>query len=142
MAAWPQHCGRFVSAAVTIVLLASSCGGTITAANPHPYHPGKECGHRGQTAAALFEELRAGGCGTLEYKGPSPLLPPEIDELAELLTDDWAFRELDLLLERGVEAGHGGRRERVLDDQVAVPLEELALRGVHFGLQLAEFIPS
>jgi hypothetical protein len=96
MAAWPQHCGRFVSAAVTIVLLASSCGGTITAANPHPYHPGKECGHRGQTAAALFEELRAGGCGTLEYKGPSPLLPPEIDELAELLTDDWAFRELDL----------------------------------------------
>ena len=46
---------------------------------------------------------------------------------------------VQLLLERGVEAGHGGRRERVLDDQVAVPLEELALRGVHFGLQLAEF---
>ena len=69
--------------------------GAPTAAEPHTYVSGRECGHRGQTAAALFQEVRAGGCGTLEYKGSARLSPAEIDELVTLLNTT-PLRELDL----------------------------------------------
>lgn len=69
--------------------------GAPTAAEPHTYVSGRECGHRGQTAAALFQEVRAGGCGTLEYKGSARLSPAETDELVTLLHTT-ELRELDL----------------------------------------------
>lgn len=69
--------------------------GAPTAAEPHTYVPGRECGHRGQTAGALFQEVLAGGCGTLEYKGSDALSAAEIDELVTLLHTT-RLRELDL----------------------------------------------
>lgn len=77
-------------------LLGSGCTvGAPTAAEPHAYAAGRECGHRGQTAASLIQEVTAGGCGTLEYKGPAPLSAAETEELVALLHTT-NLRELQL----------------------------------------------
>ena len=65
-----------------------------TAAEPHTYVPGRECGRRGQTPAELFQEVLAGGCGTLELKGAA-LSAAEADELVTLLHTT-RLRELEL----------------------------------------------
>ncbi len=78
-----------------VVLGSLGIVGAPTATEPHTYAAGRACGHRGQTAAGLFQEVIAGGCGTLEYKGPAPLSSAEIDELVTLLHTN-PLRELQL----------------------------------------------
>lgn len=108
-------------AAIVLACLGGSivAVGAPTATNPHNYVPGKECGHRGQTAAAFLQEVRGGGCNSLEYKGSTPLSSAEMNEFVALLQTT-RLNELDL-------------SGSVLGDEKAIVLAEGISSAVRLG---------
>ena len=72
----------------------------VSAANPHPYVRGRECGER-MTSRQLFAALRTGPgsgspCASIEWHSPEPLSAFDVKELVSLLDDQHPMREIDL----------------------------------------------